>query len=481
MSKIKRILCIAFATILILSFTSCDAIISEEMLEELIVYLENLAETAGDGFDVLAPEEDNFGNDYWTGMPEDDLDDDWWNDDEDTDDYYDSEASGHYHNHVYLPETPPTCTEDGFGDGYWCDECGEIFTKRVVIPATGHSLESWVIDTYPDWNENGKKYAVCSDCGETVSEIINCSEGLEYRKLDDGTYSVVGIGRCTDTDIVIPMYYNDCKVTVIGHRAFSSNTSLTSVILPYGITEIGSSAFAWSENISFINIPENVSSIGDSAFWYCFDLTSLNIPASVTYIGAGAFGCTGMDSANDLTIEIGNRNYAILENCLIELSTGILITGFNDSRIPNDDTITAIADNAFAGCGGLTEITVPGSVKTIGASAFYCCGSLESITLSGGLESIGYNCFNACSSLTEIVIPNSVTEIGSYAFTWCTGIKKVVIGRCVEKIYSGAFNQCTSLEEIYFVGSEYDWSDVFVDSDWTSNAGAYELYFNYGY
>lgn len=479
MSKIKRILCIAFATILVFSFASCDAI-SEELLEEIAIYLEGLAETTDSGFNVLAPEEDTFGDEYWTGMPEDDLDDDWWNDDEDTDDKYDSEATEHYHNHVYLPEAPPTCTEDGLGDGYWCDECGEIFTERVVIPAKGHTLGSWVIDTYPDWNENGKKYAICSECGETVSEIINCSEGLEYRRLDDGTYSVVGIGTCTDTDIVIPMYYNDAKVSVIEGRAFSSNRDLTSVILPYGITEIGNGAFSWCENLSFINIPENVVSIGDSAFWYCFDLTSFHIPASVEYIGEGAFGCTGMDSADDLTIEIGNRNYAMLENCLIELSSGILLTGFNDSRIPNNGTVTAIAIDAFAGCGELKEIVVPGSVKTIGASAFYCCGSLESITFSEGLESIGYNCFNACSSLTEIVIPNSVTDIGDSAFTWCTEIKTVVIGSGVKNIYSYAFNSCTSLEVVYYAGSEYDWiNNVNVDPAWAAGAGDYEIYFNY--
>ena len=60
--------------------------------------------------------------------------------------------------------------------------------------------------------------------------------------------------------------------------------------------------------------------------------------------------------------------------------------------------MTSIGDSAFSFC-GLTEITIPDSVTSIGDNAFY-----------------------NCSGLTEITIPDNVTSIGDYAFYDCTNL-----------------------------------------------------------
>ncbi len=71
---------------------------------------------------------------------------------------------------------------------------------------------------------------------------------------------------------------------------------------------------------------------------------------------------------------------------------------------------------AFSGNSGLTAVTVPESVKSIGEYAFSSCGSLEKVTLSEGLESILPRAFAWCNDLKSINLPNSVREIADNAF-----------------------------------------------------------------
>ena len=70
----------------------------------------------------------------------------------------------------------------------------------------------------------------------------------------------------------------------------------------------------------------------------------------------------------------------------------------------------------FDSCSGLTSITIPNSVTTIGQEAFSDCINLKSVNIPNSVTSIGYEAFFNCSSLTSITIPNSVTSIDGKAF-----------------------------------------------------------------
>lgn len=114
--------------------------------------------------------------------------------------------------------------------------------------------------------------------------------------------------------------------------------------------------------------------------------------------------------------------------------------------LPNN--LTAIDYGALAGT-GITSITLPDKVKSIGDDAFNSCKSLTYIGLSYAVNHLGAKAFAHCSSLTKVVMsPSSPLVIGNEAFADCQQLTTVVIGRNVTAVGDGAFSGCTSLEHI---------------------------------
>ena len=110
--------------------------------------------------------------------------------------------------------------------------------------------------------------------------------------------------------------------------------------------------------------------------------------------------------------------------------------------------VKVVGNDAFQGCGFLTNIDLPESLTSIGDYAFFYCDSLTSIIIPNGVTSIGDYAFSKCNSLKSIIIPDSVTSIGNYAFLCCDSLTSINIPDGVTSIGEGAFYNCNSLTSI---------------------------------
>ncbi|MBR2927371.1 MAG: leucine-rich repeat domain-containing protein [Clostridia bacterium] len=327
--------------------------------------------------------------------------------------------------------------------------------------------------------------------GSSASPNEEDTSKLEFTLSTDGTsYSVTGIGECTDTDIVIPATYKGLTVTEIGERAFESCSNITSIVIPNSVTSIGTRAF-WSCSMTSVVIPNSVTTIGNHAFYNCFRLTSITIPENVRIIGSSAFGaCWSLQYyAYDNGLYLGNEknSYLVLvgvsstsiTSCTIHEETKIVCDAFQDCTdltnitIPNG--VQSIGKLAFYRCSSLTNITIPDSVTSIGDDAFFGCTGLTSITIPNSVTSIGTSAFYECTSLTSIVIPDGVTSIGDHTFYGCSNLTDIVIPDSVTSIGNYAFSGCKGLTSIQFDGTKAQWSKISKGSYWNANTGSYTV------
>ena len=146
-------------------------------------------------------------------------------------------------------------------------------------------------------------------------------------------------------------------------------------------------------------------------------------------------GCSGLTSVT-IPSSVTSIGYYAFQDC----------SGLTSITIPN--SVTSIGYSAFSGCSGLTSVTIPNSVTSIGESAFYGCSGLTSVTIPNSVTSIGGSAFYGCSGLTSITIPNSVTSIGGSAFYGCSGLTSITIPNSVTSIDSRTFYNCSNLESV---------------------------------
>ena len=136
----------------------------------------------------------------------------------------------------------------------------------------------------------------------------------------------------------------------------------------------------------------------------------------------------------------------------VEQGTGSL--DLSDFVGPDGEALVAISTGQNAGSlfkdSGLTSVSLPQSVTSLGVRAFYQCADLENISMPG-LLTVGQYGFQNCSSLGPDVSLPSVTTIQEGAFNGCTSLESLSVPSIVRingKRYSGTFYQLPKLRSL---------------------------------
>lgn len=235
----------------------------------------------------------------------------------------------------------------------------------------------------------------CDVCGRKISDhafengvcnICNAydvagTEGIVYAYNEEAkTYTVTGYTG-TATEVRIPWYYADdthgiASVDAIADSAFYDKP-ITQIDVG-NVTSIGEMAFEFT-NLTSVTLPNSVKSIGGFVFAYCLELTSVVLSDNIETLPSSMIYTSNVQSLT-LPSNLKTLKYEALSGTQLE-------------HIVLPDSVTMIADRAFA--------------QNV---------SLKSITFGKGVTKLGDNTFFYCPALTEIIFSAPIVEATSKAF-----------------------------------------------------------------
>ena len=238
-------------------------------------------------------------------------------------------------------------------------------------------------------------------------------------------------------------------IAAIGDSAFASCAALEELVIEGTVSTIGASAFAGCSSLTDAPIYEGLVSIGKQAFSGCTGLFGVILPTTITDIAPMAFqGCTGLVY---IDIDEENRYFCTDETGALydKEKTSLLAFPLRfEGSYALPESVKSLDANIFAGCEGLTGITLPKGLESVGDSAFSGCINLTEVVVPEGTTSIGSNAFAGCIKLRTVSLPNSITSMGTGVFAKCGRLTSVNIPEGMTAVRNSTFSNCTSLTEI---------------------------------
>lgn len=184
-----------------------------------------------------------------------------------------------------------------------------------------------------------------------------------------------------ESDVFVPSYYMDYKITGIDKYAFENNNTMTTIALP-----------------------NTIKSIDEYAFRNCKSLKYITVPETVTYLGKGfCSGCSSLEKAKIMPV-VEKVPDSAFEGCVML------------DAVELNSSVYSIGQSAFRDCSSFSDSSIFENVSSIGRIAFYQSG-LENADISEGLVSIYDYTFAECAHLNRVNVPKSVSFIDKLAFS----------------------------------------------------------------
>lgn len=247
--------------------------------------------------------------------------------------------------------------------------------------------------------------------GVIASQIRNITTLSDwyFSSRDSQTTNVIDVSKVSTIDIS-----GFTNLLNIGASAFNGVTNIQNIILPPNLKRLsyndGSGSFGGcfrgNNVLTTIQLPNGLEEIGDRCFMSCSNLTSIEFPQSLKYIG-------GSSSAQEWGV--------------------FYETGLTSITFPNG--LLTIGDQCFS-CTPITgTIIIPGSVNFLGERAFERNGGPCTFILENGdpielVENltpnhIPHNSFTSNRSGNAVIFKRNISSVGNHALMLYNDIKYV--------------------------------------------------------
>ena len=403
---------------------------------------------------------------------------------------------------------------------YVCGDADPSERKEMILLTNNLTNESDVTVTIPtNVPETDKKVIAIAKNAflrNTKLKDVNISEGVK----NIGSYAFRGCSKLTTitlpsslTDISDYAFDQCTNITKITSKIEGSNLFILqehvfpaivpTIYIPFGSSAAYKNKEGWKRFENSFRVGEATHNVKPDNIGYMFydcyseedgntatltkiqwaeGITSITVPTTITVTKNEVQTVYTVTAVAESIFEGTDENKAKFSSLVIE--EGIKTIGSNAFKnwrgltsITLPKSLTTIGQSAFQGNNNANFITIniPENVETIGSYAFQGCSNLKTVTLPDKLNSIDEYAFANLSSLENLVIPNNVDMIGAYAFSGCTKLRivlpnklknigdyafeynkatdKLEIPEGVETIGIYAFNECTNMQELVLSSS----------------------------
>ena len=273
-------------------------------------------------------------------------------------------------------------------------------------------------------------------------------------------YALNGVSLPAGMTVLGESAFEDCGLTAfhsgnlnsIGINAFARCTALTEVTLGDALEVLSEKAFMECSALERVTVGKGLKMIGTDAFNLCEKLAELNwnaVSAQDATAQNKPFSNAGKTAQNGLRMNIGPE---------VKRIPGYLFYGgkayVTSVHFAENGVCEEIGKYAFGNCSGLTELTLPASLRYIRDKAFYNCASLTEIRLNAAdlseMQLVNLSLpFGGTGDRNDelvLIVGNQVTTIPNYLFygSDITEVRFEAESVC-QTIGAFAFGQCRVL------------------------------------
>ncbi len=331
--------------------------------------------------------------------------------------------------------------------------CLVVLLMMLLSPTTtwakvGETFDDGVLK-YKVTSEEDKEVTVWVYAGEEPTGDLVIPATVTN---NDQEYSVTGIDKnafrdCSGlTSVFIPS-----SVKTIGGGAFFGCSHLIGITIPKGVTTIGLYAFKDCTRLEWVSIGRDVTRIERDAFKGCEKVEKVFCYATPDQLNWNDYACDDFKSDGSTKCLVREDDLAAFKakwskgymptdiNVSFTDGLGLFDDGYFKYRIIDEDENT-VAINGYVGEKPVGDLEISGSTSTeylahmhfslfdvisIDDAAFAGCTGLTSVTISSGVKSIGENAFSGCEGLTSVDIGKDVVNIGKDAFYGCENVTEI--------------------------------------------------------